>query len=343
MTARSRWFLYGPFALAAAILVGWSALWRTGAAEMRAALDDFAANAAASGVDMRYDQFTTRGFPFYLRGRIDGLTLEGDAGAFDTPRVNIDLLPYAMDRIVFSSPGPFTARLAGNDAAPTTIRVDAAQARASLEATRNGWLFKGPTAAARAAPTTAAADAPGAYGVGRFLINIVGRADGGPTDASVLLTDFVVEHPTTLEDAGAAAEKPRMTNAVDRLEASLSVSGVDAAYSAAAWRRAAGALEIHGLGIARGDASVQLAGRLSLDALGRPTGALTTRLERPTPLALAAGDAQLIEKEQAEALAGALALAAVARGGVIEGRVTIEDGVAQFEDITLGATPVIDW
>ena len=141
----------------------WYGVWRAGAAAMRAALGDF----AAENGDVAYAPMRARGFPFFLRGEADDFSIARGKYRLDADRVYLHASPFDLRRIVFSAAPSLRLQ---TPSGVWSIRTDAA--RASIEQAEGGWLFK--------------AEAAGLEGVsgetrvttGRGVINIAPEAAG---------------------------------------------------------------------------------------------------------------------------------------------------------------------
>ncbi len=312
MTRRyNRWFLYGPFIFAGVILAGWFYLWRSGAQTMRRSLDEFVAMRAKDGVTVVHGPLKTGGFPFFLRGAVDQLSIDRGQYRYACDRLYVDALPYARGRIIFSC-GAEQRFITPSGA----WIIDAKDGRASVERdAQRGWMVRIETGKASAVNNNIEVS------VGGATINFApAQAVTGEFDASMRILDISVTRSSGVY-------------AVDRIDAAATFSKPESG----AGRRAA----IHGLELAIGDTILKAEGEMALPATGTAQGSFNTRIEKPVGLARMLADAGLLNAEEAITAESGLAMLAVASGGAISAPVELKDGelrLAGFRLARFGST-----
>jgi len=289
----NRWFLYGPFLFAGAILAGWFVLWRTGAGIMRSSLDEFAAAQKADGVIVEHEPLSARGFPFYLRGVVENFSIASGPDRYQCARLFIDALPYAYDRVIFSCGGD--QHLSRADGVWT---INAKDARASVQRdSERGWLAKIDTGAATAFNDDVEAS------VSKAIVNFAPEKAGADRfDLSLRVVGFGVTRPAS-------------GYAVDRLDAAATVS--DGASGRV--------VEIRGLEAVIGDTILKADGEIAVPPGGSARGRLDARVEKPAGLAQTLSDAGLLDDRDAKTAQAALAMLAVASGGAVAAPIVLEN------------------
>ena len=354
-TRKSRRLVIGAFVLAAIALLGWRQLWRVGAETMRTETDRFIAAQAAIGYDAAYERFSTSGFPFYLRGALhearitqgsmQGATEDATRGngqpsrpgatlVYETPRIHIDALPYALDRLIFSAPEPQRLTLGGEK-----FELRARRGRASIEADKErGWRLKisapeaflkvdgqTPEQSSEMAPETTLETS-----TGRIVVNAAPNTaadeEKNPNE-DVARTEKqsgqLIDIGATVEDISVATAEGRQD--IDRIEASL-IAGETS-------------LTLRGLAIAIGEARLTATGSLKVDEAGYLAGRIRTRLSKPAAFAEIITASGLLDPDEAAALTGALALAALAGGGEVRAPLVLENGEISTLGVRLGDAP----
>lgn len=313
MTARNnKWFLYGPFIAAGVILLLWFALWRSGAEAMKRSLAEFREAQAADGIAVDYAPLKPDGFPFFLRGVVDKLSVVKGGTRYECERLFIDALPYALDRIIFSC---------GGEQRLTTPKrvwmINAPDARASIERDRKrGWMVRAETGKASASAGSIEARIDAA------TINAAPHERGSQSiDASMR---FV----------GVAVTGPQGGYALDRLDAAGAVS--------AALPGDGREIKILGLEAVIGETIVKAEGAVFIPVAGDPQGRFDTRIEKPAGLAHLLSDAKLLTAEEAVVAQNGLAMLAVASGGAVSAPVELGNGelrLAGFRLARLSRSP----
>lgn len=306
----NRWFLYGPFLVAALALAAWFPVWRAGAGTMREALADFAAAQATRGAVVDYAPLRARGFPFFLRGVVDGFSLRTDDGSYSCSRLFIDALPYQLDRIVFSCGGDQRATVDGRD-----WKINAADARASIEQDRDrGWIIRSETGAFKAEGSGES------YSAQSVMLNLA----PGETDSAVLDISFRAV-------GGAMSTAPEFE--IARIDAALKINQPDAFGR----RR----IDVLGLEALINGSALTARGALYEQA-GAYEGRLDAELEKPVGLARAGAALGLLTPDETRAAEAGLAMLAVAAGGKIAAPIIIQDETVSLAGVTLGRSARAD-
>lgn len=300
MNGANRWLLYAPFIVAGVLLIGWRILWLSGAERMREELEKFAATQAAAGVIVAYEPLKTRGFPFFLRGVVDDLSISKGADRYECARVYLDALPYAGDRLIISPSG--AQRIISNK---STWTIVADGARASIESDdARDWVFKAESGASSASSGMVQ------ISVEKALINLAPGVDD-PSSIEASMRVF-----------GLKMAAPDRSTFVERADAAAGLS----AAGAASERR----LTLHGAELIVNEAVLKAEGSLLIQAGRPPQGRLDAEVEKPVGLARAFGEAQILTAEEARAAEAGFAMLSVASGGVIHAPIEIEAGKVSF-------------
>lgn len=302
MTARRAFLLWAPFALAGLCLLVWHFMWRAGAAAMRSAIDDFAAEVAAGGGAVSHAPMRARGFPFFLRGEIDDFSIEREGYRVETRTLYLHASPGDPGRIVFSA-SPAT-RLT----TPTggwSIRADGA--RASIERDRDGWLFKAETAAIEARKGGEAVTS------GRAVVNIAPAGAGA--------------WRISLRVLGAEISNARGQASIPRLDAAMTA------------RDAPRTVEIHGVDSEVGAARLGLQGALAQDGDGFAAGRLDAAIENPAVLIDALAVLGAVKPETRRAVDSGLQILAAAGGGRISAPIDVRGGVVKVAGVKVADAP----
>ncbi len=310
----SRLFLWAPFVLAALLLVAYYIVWREGAQTMRRAVDAWAEDQRTAGLTVSYDKVSASGFPFFLRGAAANAVI-GDARRWrwSAERLNIDTLPYALDRLVFSATNPQILDLGAHGV--WSLRSD--NGRASIESDDSrDWLVNvesGPGSIERA-------DSLASLSAEKFLLSVAPDAnDRRRIQASLIVDKF----STAL--SGGVIDAPR-------IEAFVEISQT-AAGSALDFRRII--VDAEG-------AQILLTGNIRVDEAGYPEGALEADIANPSGLALLLQKLGALSPQEAERASAALTLAAIAGGGRISGPVALKNGEARIAGVKIADLPRID-
>ncbi|MEM8772082.1 MAG: DUF2125 domain-containing protein [Pseudomonadota bacterium] len=319
----SRFWLYGPFALAGVILAGYYALWRYAAGEMKSAVQDWAVEQERVGLSVSYDKIKASGFPFFLRVHIDNPDLATpDGWRWRTEKLAIDALPYALDRLIFSPVGEqsISTPELGN------WRFTAEDFRASIAQDKTrGWIFS---------MTIRDAEASSRNDRRAMLKSLI--YDVFPeTTGSTTLT-------LSLDAADVYASDGQHELSVNRAQTFLLLSEtamLSQTDPLTAWRSAGGALDIRGLGVNINDAELSANGKVSLDSNNHPNGTLSLEVAKPLNIEKPLAATGAMTPEDAEAVAASLTLAAMAGGGKARGTLEFRDGTAFLNGVEVAALP----
>ena len=307
------WLLYGPLAAGAVAFAIYGILWSQGASEMRRAVSNWAEDQRASGVDVTYEKIATKGFPFFLRGAVSNVTIaEGSTWAWRAPQLNIDALPLALDRLIFSVREPHVVE----SEKLGRWRITAPDGRASIGGDKEHlWIVD---------VESGAAEVEKVGGVERFF-----------ADAFLLTVAPSKEDHATIEASLAATGlKTRNGAAARKLEAMVAATALEALeVSPQAWRESGGKIEFRRIYLETEESKLQLSGDLSLDALGRLEGVLNVEAINPGPLTLTLAEAGVIKQGDAQKVAAALTLAAIAGAGKVSAPLVFENGAARIAGV----------
>jgi len=109
---RSRLGIILPLGIFAIFFAFYSFVWIKGADVMRSEIAAFAAKEEAQGRSFTYDDIKTGGYPFSLRGKVEGVDWDHpDWGQFTAEEVLIVAVPYEPTRIVFAPRGERTVTI----------------------------------------------------------------------------------------------------------------------------------------------------------------------------------------------------------------------------------------
>lgn len=307
MKRANRWFLYGPYLVAALLLLGWFLLWRAGGEAMRRGLAEFAAEQADAGVSVDYAAFTTRGFPFFLRGVVDELSIAKGDDRFAAKRLYVDALPYAPNRLIVSPKGALRVASKGQDWA---ISADAMRGSAERDKKR-GWLVKvesGPLSATNGVLQLS---------IGKILINLAPSADKNDAlDASARIMAVDVLSP---------AGKRYL---FEQLDAAALIGAV----SAADGRRP---IDIRGAELAFDGAIIAATGTVFLDAAGAPSGRLEAEIDGTAGLSRLIARSPLLKPEETAIAVAGLSTLSPSSGKTISAPIDIESG-----EISIGGVKI---
>ena len=303
----NRWFLYGPFVIAAIVVVAWRVIWSAAADRMTDAVDEFAAAARAGGYEISFRPVKRSGFPFWLRGSIDAIVIGRADASYEVERLNLHLSPFDLSRIVLSPAGG--QRIVTSDGAWS---VSGDRMVASLERhPEAGWLaiadFGAVTATSRARKTAAAS----------ILVNVRPASnEPGRLGFSVAIAGAEV-------DLGGGATR------IERLDA----AGV------ADPRQDSRSVRLDGLELRIGASRLAAAGDLRPDGDGRVTGRLNTRLERPAELVSALSRLGVFNEQESEAANAAALLLSFTARETISAPITFADGRTKIAGVAIARAP----
>jgi hypothetical protein len=302
VTARWRLLFISPFLIAGVLLMVWYGVWRAGAAAMRAALGDFAADEAADGGAVTHAPMRARGFPFFLRGEADDFSIARGKYRLDAETIYLHASPFDLRRIVFSA-SPLIRLQTPSDV--WTIRTEGA--RASIEAAEGRWLFK-----------AEAARLDGAGGetrvkTGRGVINVAPDAAGA--------------YKVSFRILGAELKNTRGETSIARLDATLTAANEPPR------------LTIHALDGEIGQARLGLSGGFARDGEGFAAGRLDASIENPAALMEALAVLGAVKPDKARTIEAGLALLGAAGGGRIAAPVEFANGETKLAGVRIASAP----
>lgn len=319
---RNRWLLlYLPIAVAALLVAAYGFFWMRGAETMRGLVEDWAEDQRENGLVVSYNAISTAGFPFFLRAHVNAVEI-ADPGRWRwrAESLDIDALPYALDRLIFSPRGAQnfeSPEIGAWRAAGDTIRASVA-----ADSDR-GWLFSLEVLNGAARSETGAAR----ISASQFLLDAAPNATDPATIEASLRADAVA-----FEDGSRAVS-------LSRVGAALGFSQTAPGDGAG---KPTGALRVRRLGIETGKTRISAAGVLHLDAEGYPAGAIDAEIENPAGLAELLGGAGVLEQAEADAVGTGLALAALPTGGKLAAPIVFRDGEASIARFKLADLPKVE-
>ena len=309
-------------AVAAVLIVAHYVLWRAGVAQMEHALAAWVDERRAAGLDISHGAVKAAGYPLALRVHIDAPEIAAPGvWRWRGTGLSIDAPPYGFDRLIFLPAGIQSIRI-GNE---PEWRITADRLRAVIAADKaRDWAFSMSVENADAVRT-----ADGAHvAVDRMNADLAPAAG----DLSTLVLNFAA---TGVDGAaGAASFRVDGVETTAALTQTHALSGPDAA---ALWRAAQGALIIKALNARAGETALSLAGEITLDEAGDPSGALHADITNPAGLADQLRAAGVLTAEDAEAAAAGLTLMAIAGGGKISAPVELSDGSVHIGGVKIAA------
>ncbi|NOX81933.1 MAG: DUF2125 domain-containing protein [Alphaproteobacteria bacterium] len=320
----SRRWLYAPFAIAAIILAGYYLLWRTGAHEMKKAVDAWVIDQRAAGLEVSHGPVTSKGFPFFLRVRIEApdIAMPG-AWRWRAETLFLDALPYDLNRLIISPGGEQLLSAEGFG----EWRGAAADLRASIANDKaRGWVF--------ALTVGDAAGRRDSDGAAYRLTSLVLDLAPAPDDPATLTLNLAAN--------GLEISAGGETYDMAQLQTVLSLSASDMLETptpAASWREANGALTITHFFADIETTKIALSGAIQLDQALYPQGALKTELQSPAGLANLLGKTGALSQTEASAMAAGLTLMAITSGGKITAPIELKDGAAQIAGVKIADLP----
>lgn len=313
---KRRW-LYLPFAIAGLVLAGYFFLWRAGAEEMKKAIAEWVEDQRAAGLDVTHGPLKAEGFPFFLRVHVETPEIASPGEwRWRTNRLTLDALPYDLNRLVFSVRGEQQAGLAGYG----DWRINAEDFRFSIANDKSrGWVFAMTVGGAHALREGDQASAA----VERLVFDLA----PSPEDPAMLVL--------SLAAANINALAPQGEFRLDRVQTVMAATEAQALSDAEMWRQAGGELIVNGFNAQLGEGKLSVGGTLSLDAAHRPEGALKAEIVAPAPFAKALAPLGVLSEEDADSVAAALTLAAIANGGKITAPMEFKDGAAHLAGVKI--------
>lgn len=319
--AVSRRWLVIAWGTAAVIVTGYYALWRHGAGVMRSSVLEWVDDQRAAGMTVTHGSITRHGFPFFLRLHIDDPDLAlPDVWRWQAERLTLDALPYDLNKLIFTTSGEQRFEATGIN----TWRYRADDLRASIaNDKKRGWVFSMNIAQLSAYD---AQDKSASIG---SLIFDVAPSETDPQSLTLVLAGEAIAVPARDGDV-----------ALDKIETAITASQMSAG-SPASWHAAGGTLTIHGLNLVANEAEFSTSGSLRLDREQYPAGVLDIRLTKPFGLADIFAASGVLSREESDAAAAGLGMAAMAQGGALEGPVTFERNGVFFDGNRVADAPAL--
>lgn len=316
---KRRW-LYLPFAIAGVILAGYFFLWRAGAAEMKRAIGEWVDDQRAAGLNLTHGPLKAEGFPFFLRVHVETPEISAPGEwRWRTNRLTLDALPYDLNRLVFSVRGEQQASLDGYG----DWRVNAEDFRFSIANDKSrGWVFAMTVGGAHALRDEDGARAA----IDHLALDLA----PSPQDPAMLVLSLAASNIN--------ASSPHGEARLDGVQTVMAATEAQALGDAEMWRQAGGELIVNGFIAQLDEAKLSVAGTLSLDAAHRPEGALQTEIVAPAPFAKALAPLGVLSEENAESVAAALTLAAIANGGKITAPIEFKNGAVHLAGVKIYET-----
>ena len=296
--------------------------WRAGANVMTQRVDKWIADQRAAGMDVTHGNIKVGGYPFLWRARIDEPSIGDDrVWRWRADQLSVAYALWAPQSVTLSPNGG--QRVDASGAHP--ISINARRTRAVISAGSHGaWSLRLDAGAASISPSNGATIA-----IGR------GRIDISQPSSDSTRIDFII----ALERGFADVNDERIEAPL--LSAEGAVTAVHAVASADTWRLSGGVVRLDRAETVIEDSVGRFDGAVSLDETGSPAGLINVTLERPAGFARALGKSGLVTAEQAQLAEGALVMAALAQGGVINGPLQLERGEAKFAGVRLGGLPIV--
>lgn len=319
----SKWWLYGPLIAGATLFAVYTALWMQGAAQMRRSITSWADDQRAAGLEVEYDSIAAGGFPFFLRGAVGNVSIgEAPGWRWSAPRLYVDALPLAPNRLVFSARDGHEIDTADFG----RWRIEAPDGRASIESDKQRqWIVdveSGPGRIENSNGESLSAE--------HFLLTVApAETDRRTLEASLAVSNLIARA------GGAEISSPTV-------EAMIAFNDPEKRTPEARAASAAdGVLELRRVYIEAGGGKLTLSGVLSIDETGRPQGALKVQAIKPGAFARILGDFGAIGEGDAEALDAALSLASIAGGGKLKAPLVLEHGYASIVGVKILELPQI--
>ncbi len=321
----SRTWLYAAWIGAGLVVAAYFALWRYAAGEIEMAVRQWVDDQRQAGLIVEHGPVTREGFPFFLRIRIDAPKIAAPGTyAWTAERLNLDALPYDLNRIIFSPSGAQTI------AAPDIgeWRLSAEDMRASIAQDRaRGWAFSMNVDNARAS---------NASGVAARLSRLVFDFAPDTEDLNALTLSLVSEGFAVDQAGGETIDIQKLETALAITETAMLLVG-----DPAAWSGAGGVVKLYGLNAEANGAEISVHGEVGLDILSRPDGRLNARIAKPVGLAPLISMSGALAPDEADAAAAGLALAAMAQGGAIDAPIEMRDGAASVAGVKIADLPAV--
>lgn len=323
----SRRWLYIPWAIAAALLVAYFMLWRTGAIAIERGVTEWIETQREAGIAVSHDGIRRDGFPFFLRVHIDSPEIiVPDKAQWRAETLSIDALPYQLDRLIFSPRGAqfASSRQTGN----WTFVADDFRIAIKRDRKRQ-WVLS------------------------LTLENVVATRPRDRANARIgsMKSDFGPD-PGDLQSLVASAEISDIS--IPTQTAPIEIDHIQTVFGATqthllstepealdAWRNAGGAIIINGFAAEYEGGALSIAGTLGVDAENYPSGSLKSQLLNPATLTAMLAKLGILTEQEATNAGAGLSLAAIASGGKLSAPIVLEGGHASIHTIKVSALPKI--
>ena len=305
-------------AIAAALVIlsgiAYFGLWSIGGRQLRNGVIAWADDQRDAGLAVAYAEVRNSGFPVRLRANVSEIDI-ADAGRWrwTAPRLSIDYSWLAPSQLRFSATAPHELRIEGVG----VFRIAAPDGAAFISGDERSWRLAiaaqdGMVQASRHQSALSAAD---------LTLEV---SQSVATGDRTLVAFDASDVDLSIGEEGAKATV---------LLGEIWVIGADSVASGGA-----GAIDFRNLHLEAEGARMELSGVVQISRDGALAGRLETDVANPGALALAAGRLGLAPAEDAQAIAGALTLAALAGGGRIVGPLTFDANGVSFAAIRLSET-----
>lgn len=322
----SRKWLYAAWIGAALIVAIYYGVWRFAAGEMQKGVHKWVEDQRAAGLQVEHGSVRRDGFPFFLRVHVDTPKISSpDVFHWSADRLSLDALPYDLNRLILSPSGAQT--FSSTEIGEWRYSADSIRASIANDEAR-GWAF-----AMNVEKGVASRSDGVSAKLGRLVYDLAPEVEDNSTLTLSLVSD-------DLAVSGADNEI-----AVSRFETALSLTQSPFLNSGAPledWRRQGGALKIHGMNAVINKAELSVAGEISLDADFRPAGVLNAILAKPAGLADILSASGALTREEADATAAGLGLAAMAQGGKIIAPIELTQGGAFIDGRKVAELPSLN-
>ncbi|GIX15901.1 MAG: hypothetical protein KatS3mg119_0087 [Rhodothalassiaceae bacterium] len=338
-THRQRARLWSIILLPVILALGYGAFWLWVAARLEAAVDARLARLRDAGFAVSLDRRGREGFPFSVGLTFTGVGIQNRAGLpllATADGVRIVFSPLAPDRVTIHLRAP-RLRLglvaARADAGEAELSIAGADTELVLDAA-GLVLLPGRGDAGGIRPERA-----------RLRLFVPGRpAAGGDEGETALRLPLAWRFEMALADVGIgrpAAEAARRGERLAVLAAALAWHGPlplpPDRRGLAAWRDAGGTLELEGLRVQLGEATLSADGTISLDEKLRPLAAFDLTLSRPAALINSAVLHGLLTLEEARLLSARIgSLEKGEPGRPVKLPLIIEDGRVMIDTLLVG-------
>ena len=315
----SRRWLYIPFAIAAIIMIAYYGLWRVAANTMEQTAAQWTEEQRAAGYDIAHQGISRKGFPFYLRLKVDAPTVTTPEGwRWQAPILFVDALPYDLTRVIFS---PFGEQSLSLGAKEQWI-MNAEEAKASIGVDKKrGWVFS------LSIKNGLASNGTDKGSIGQLDMDLAPSAADIPS-ATLMLVAANIGAETA--DSSWALDQFNLALELTHAGAFALDNGLDV------WQYSGGKLIVSALEAQQETGTVRLNGDFSLDDNYYPAGRLDAEITNPAAITNWLADAKLMAPAEAETTGAQLTLLAIAGGGKIQAPIEFADGAVEISGVTLG-------